>query len=404
MTQSSLRSSVSLDPARPIVVAQGLSKIFSDFWFRAKARAVDGIDFEIRPHEIFGLLGPNGSGKSTAIKLMLGLLRKSKGRLTVFDRDPGDVSVKARIGYLPEESYMYRFLNPQETLDYFGKLFGIPRQIRRRRADELLEMVGLEGAAHRAVGEFSKGMTRRLGLAQALMNDPEFLILDEPTSGLDPIGTRQVKDLLLDLRRRGKTILLSSHLLADVEDVCDRVAVLYGGKIRAEGTGDELLCDTQRTTIHTPRLRSATIAKIDELVRREEGVSIERVDSPRQKLEDLFLKIVEQARLEQTATSGAGHGGHTAAFLMGGAGSQEPDSTRSVVEELQAVAPPRPAPQPVPTDSRAPTASVVEELMSPTTPLTPGPTPRTTDQAPPPASLDRSLIDDLVDGRPEKQK
>ena len=249
-----MRTASNSEVRQPLVKAEGLVKVFGDFWMRAKARAVDNIDFEIFPNEIFGLLGPNGSGKSTTIKLILGLLRKSKGKLTVFGQDPANVSVKARIGYLPEESYMYRFLNPVETLDYYGKLFGLPKKVRRSRTDELLEMVGLEGASQRAVGEFSKGMARRLGLAQALINDPELLILDEPTSGLDPIGTRQVKDLLLDLRRRGKTILLSSHLLADVEDVCDRMVVLYGGKIRAEGTATELLSDTQRTTISTARL------------------------------------------------------------------------------------------------------------------------------------------------------
>jgi len=298
-----------------VVEAEGLVKTFSDFWLRAKARAVDGVTFEIVPHEIFGLLGPNGSGKSTTIKMILGLLRKSKGRLSVFGRDPSDVSVKARIGYLPEETYMYRFLNPRETLDYFGKLFGLPRTTRRRRTDELLEMVGLEGASHRVVGEFSKGMARRLGIAQALINDPEFLILDEPTSGLDPIGTRQVKDLLLDLRRKGKTVLLSSHLLADVEDVCDRMVILYGGKIRASGTAEELLRDTKHTTLHLPRLDAAAISKVDAAIRREVGVAVDRVESPRQRLEDLFLQIVDAARAEQVETSGAMRGGPTAAFL-----------------------------------------------------------------------------------------
>jgi len=298
-----------------VVEAEGLVKTFSDFWLRAKARAVDGVTFEIVPHGIFGLLGPNGSGKSTTIKMILGLLRKSKGRLSVFGRDPSDVSVKARIGYLPEETYMYRFLNPRETLDYFGKLFGLPRTTRRRRTDELLEMVGLEGASHRVVGEFSKGMARRLGIAQALINDPEFLILDEPTSGLDPIGTRQVKDLLLDLRRKGKTVLLSSHLLADVEDVCDRMVILYGGKIRASGTAEELLRDTKHTTLHLPRLDAAAISKVDAAIRREVGVAVDRVESPRQRLEDLFLQIVDAARAEQVETSGAMRGGPTAAFL-----------------------------------------------------------------------------------------
>ncbi|MDA1008363.1 MAG: ABC transporter ATP-binding protein [Planctomycetota bacterium] len=298
-----------------VVDAAGLVKVFSDFWMRSKARAVDGIDFQIHRHELFGLLGPNGSGKSTTIKLILGLLRKSQGRLLVFGKDPGDVAVKRRIGYLPEESYMYRFLSARETLDYYGKLFGLDRRVRYRRIDELLAMVGLDKVGPRQVGEYSKGMARRLGLAQALINDPDFLILDEPTSGLDPIGTRQVKDLLLELKRRGKTILLSSHLLADVEDVCDRMVILYGGRIRAEGTATELLADSRRTIIETPRLDEKTIRRIDELLRTEAGVSIERVDAPRQRLEAFFLDLVERAVAEQTDTSGARTGGQTAAFL-----------------------------------------------------------------------------------------
>ena len=157
----------------PIVEAAGLTKVFSDFWMRAKARAVDNIDFEIRPNEIFGLLGPNGSGKSTTIKLILGLLHKTRGRLSVFGRDPSDVSIKSRIGYLPEESYLYRYLDARETLDYYGRVFGLDRRVRNKRIDELLEMVGLAQVRRRAVGEYSKGMMRRLGLAQALINDPE---------------------------------------------------------------------------------------------------------------------------------------------------------------------------------------------------------------------------------------
>jgi len=300
-----------------IVEAVGLTKVFRDFWMRTKARAVDRIDFEIRPHEIFGLLGPNGSGKSTTIKMILGLLHKTSGRLLVFGRDPSDVMVKKYIGFLPEESYLYRYLSARETLDYYGRLFGLARRVRRRRSEELLEMVGLTQVAHRSVGEFSKGMIRRIGIAQALINDPEFLILDEPTSGLDPIGTRQVKDLLLDLRRRGKTILLSSHLLADVEDVCDRMVMLYGGRIRAEGTAEELLADTQHTVIQTSRLRDETIARIEQLLQETEGIGIESVRAPRQRLEQLFLDIVERARREQVATSGAVAGGSTAAFLRG---------------------------------------------------------------------------------------
>ena len=305
------------------VQAVGLTKVFSDFWMRARAVAVDGIDFEIHQHEIFGLLGPNGSGKSTTIKMMLGLLRPTRGRLNVLGHAPDDVKIKNRIGYLPEESYLYRFLNPMETLDYYGKLFGLERRIRRRRCEELLEMVGLNQVGRRRVGEFSKGMARRLGLAQALVNDPDFLILDEPTSGLDPIGTRQVKDLLLELGRRGKTILLSSHLLADVEDVCDRMVILYGGKIRASGSGDQLLEDLDHTVIETQRLRPETIVRVEKVLQECEGVGIQSTHAPRQKLEDLFMKIVLQAKSEQIANSGALHGGKTAEFLAQG----ELDST-----------------------------------------------------------------------------
>lgn len=324
-----------------IVDAIGLTKTFTDFWLRSTAKAVDGIDFHIDRHEIFGLLGPNGSGKSTTIKMILGLLHKTRGRLVVFGRDPSDVAVKRKIGYLPEETYLYRFLNPTETLDYYGKLFGLDRRTRNRRTAELLEMVGLEGVAHRPAGEFSKGMARRLGLAQALVNDPELLILDEPTSGLDPLGTRQVKDLILELGRRGKTILLTSHLLADVEDVCDRMVILYGGKIRAAGTSDELLADTQHTLLRTPRLSEGAIAAVDRALQSAQGVGIESVESPRQTLESLFLDIVERARAEQLATSGAQSGGRIASFLQAEAAA---DGT-SVVEDLVRAGD-RPAPAP----------------------------------------------------------
>ena len=300
-----------------IVDAVGLTKVFSDFWFRAKARAVDHIDLEIRPNEIFGLLGPNGSGKSTTIKLILGLLRKTSGRLAVFGKDPSDVSIKKRIGYLPEETYMYQYLDARETLNYYGKLFGLDHRIRKRRVDELLEMVGLTQVAHRKLGEYSKGMARRIGLAQALINDPELLILDEPTSGLDPLGTRQVKELLHDLGKRGTTILLSSHLLADVEDVCDRMVILYGGKIRAEGTPSDLLSDGMHTVIRIPKVDESVITDVEHTLERSAGVHIESIENSRQRLEDFFLGIVEEARAEHIATAGAQEGGPTASFLRG---------------------------------------------------------------------------------------
>ena len=282
---------------------------------RSRVRAVDGINLEIYRGEVFGLLGPNGSGKSTTVKLILGLLHRTAGRIMVFGKRPEDVATKKLIGYLPEESYLYRFLNAKETLDYYGRLFHQDRKQRRKRTEMLLEMVGLEAVQRRAVGEYSKGMQRRIGLAQALINDPQLLILDEPTTGLDPIGTRQIKDLILALKRRGKTVLLCSHLLADVEDVCDRVAIMYGGKIRSQGTVDELLVRQGMTTIHAPELDVETIQQIEELLHRK-GKAIERVEQPRQKLESFFLDIVHGALAEGMQTSGAKAGGRLAEFLV----------------------------------------------------------------------------------------
>ena len=303
---------------QPVVVAQGLTRVFKDFWMRDRVRAVDNLTFEIRPHEIFGLLGPNGSGKSTTIKVLLGLLRATKGRVAVFGRPPSDVAIKKRIGYLPEESYLYGYLNARETLDYYAKLFGIPPKTRTKRIDELLEMVGLTRAQHRPVHEYSKGMQRRIGLAQALINDPDFLILDEPTAGLDPIGTRQVKDLIVRLGERGKTVLLSSHLLADVEDVVDRMVILYGGKKREEGTCNDLLMSRTRSTVEIDSMDESLVNEIDEVIRARTGGErgVIRVSHPRQSLEEKFLDIVEQARAERAETSGADQG-EVAAFLSG---------------------------------------------------------------------------------------
>src|SRR5947207_8578521 len=186
-------------PTEKIVVVRGLTKVFKDFWGRPKARAVDNVDFEVRPGEVFGLLGPNGSGKSTTVKLLLGLLYPTKGHIEVFGHSPRHVATKSRICYLPEESYLYRYLDSKETLDFFGNLFDLPRNERQKRSEQLIDMVGLAQTRTRAVGEFSKGMQRRIGLAQALINDPDLIILDETTAGLDPIGCREVKDLILAL-------------------------------------------------------------------------------------------------------------------------------------------------------------------------------------------------------------
>ena len=194
-------------PAENVIAVRGLTKIFKDFWGRPKARAVDNVSFEVKRGEVFGLLGPNGSGKSTTVKMLLGLLYPTKGHIEVFGHSPRHVATKSRIGYLPEESYLYRYLDSDETLHFFGDLFDLPPADRKQRTEQLLDMVGLSKARHRQVGEFSKGMQRRIGLAQALINDPDLVILDEPTAGLDPIGCREVKDLILPLAKRGKTVI-----------------------------------------------------------------------------------------------------------------------------------------------------------------------------------------------------
>ena len=222
--------------------AENLHKTFRDFWGRPRAEAVRGVSLRAGAGEVLGLLGPNGSGKSTTIKMLLGLLRPTSGDVRLFGRAPSDPKARARVGYLPELSHLHPFLTPRETLLYAAGLFDMPRRAAGARAEDLLKRVGLDGvAADRRVGEFSKGMARRVGLARALLNDPELVILDEPTSGLDPVGRRDVKDLVKALGGEGRTVLLSSHLLSEVQDVCTRVAVLVHGRIRAEGALPGLL-------------------------------------------------------------------------------------------------------------------------------------------------------------------
>ena len=309
--------------AENVIAVRGLTKVFKDFWGRPKARAVDNVDFEVRRGEVFGLLGPNGSGKSTTIKMLLGLLYPTKGHIEVFGKSPRDVKTKTRIGYLPEESYLYRYLNSAETLSFFGSLFDLPPAERQKRAEQLMDMVGLNQARTRVVGEFSKGMQRRIGLAQALINDPDLVILDEPTAGLDPIGCREVKDLILALARRGKTVILSSHLLSDVEDVCDRVVIYYGGKIQAMGTLQELLVKPDSVRITTPVLPRETLEKALEILRRETGEGSVRVDNPTQNLESYFLSVVERAKANAAQTSGATSGARVAEYLRGEAGQTQ---------------------------------------------------------------------------------
>src|ERR1017187_2600286 len=336
-----------------IVSIRGLTKVFKDFWGRPKARAVDNVDFEVRKGEVFGLLGPNGSGKSTTVKLMLGLLYPTKGHIEVFGHSPRHVATKSRIGYLPEESYLYRYLDSHETLEFFGNLFRLPRNDRKVRAEQLLEMVGLSQVRMRAVGEFSKGMQRRIGLAQALINDPDLVILDEPTSGLDPIGCREVKDLILALTRRGKTVILSSHLLSDVEDVCDRVVIYYGGTIQAMGALKELLATPDAIRITTPALSRETMERVLEIIRRDVAADKVRIDTPTQNLESYFLDVVQKARRAAAETSGATSGARVAAYLRGGAEERPP--AEKILERLTLPQAAQPVAQP---KSAAPVATV----------------------------------------------
>lgn len=298
--------------------AENLSKTFRDFWRRPRVEAVRSISFDVPAGQVFGLLGPNGSGKSTTIKMVLGLLFPTAGTLEVLGASPRSVAVKKRIGYLPEESYLYPHLTPLETLSFYARLFRLPAADARTRIDQLLEMIGLSHARHRPVGEFSKGMARRIGLAQALLNDPDLVILDEPTAGLDPQGTRQVKDLILALAARGKTVLLTSHLLADVEDVCRQVAILFNGRILARGTLDSLLAQKDKTTLTFPTpSEPAALRKILDAARAALGAD-PSLDHPRQALESYFLKVIQDAARDAASpTSGAEPAAPLAAFLQG---------------------------------------------------------------------------------------
>ena len=401
------------DTDRDIVVETiGLTKVFKDFWGRAKVKAVDDLHLQIRRGEVFGLLGPNGSGKTTTIKMLLGLLYPTRGQARIFGKDPSDVAVKARIGYLPEETRLYQFLNSLETLDFYGRLFKLDGSERDRRCDALVDMVGLSPAASRPVGQYSKGMARRIGLAQALINDPDFLILDEPTAGMDPIGTRKIKDLILELKKRGKTVLLSSHLLADVEDVCDRVAIMYGGKFLCAGAVDDLLAHREVTEILTQRLTSDQVKDVSSYLQQHLGRDVVAVTTPRDRLEEFFLRQVARAQ-EQMTTSGALAGGEVSDFLRAEPGKAE---GRQLLAELTEAAKPtvpevpttqEPAPHETITSSTG--RKILDELLQgPSEPSPAGPTQRKAaveEVRPRREEADRSVLDDLVKGQePDRGK
>jgi ABC-2 type transport system ATP-binding protein len=284
-----------------IVETRKLTKIYRDFWGRQKKTALRALNLQIYRGEIFGLLGPNGSGKTTTIKLLLGLLFPTDGDALVFGQPASDVRKNERIGYLPEESYLYKFLNAEETLDFYGRLFDKPNLTnsaeRTRRAQELIEMVNLKADRKRILKEYSKGMRQRIGLAQALINDPELVILDEPTSGLDPIGTRWMKDLIIRLRDQGKTVLMCSHRLDDVQDVCDRIAILHDGELQELGKVSRLLQVADRVEIQASGLKPTDELRRDlEALLAKHGGRLETVGHPTTTLEELFLRIVEESK------------------------------------------------------------------------------------------------------------
>jgi ABC-2 type transport system ATP-binding protein len=279
------------------VETRNLTKVYRDFWGRKKKVALNALDLQIHKGEIFGLLGPNGSGKTTTIKLLLGLLFPTSGEGFVFNEPAAKVEKNERIGYLPEESYLYRFLNAEETLDFYGRLFNIPTDVRKKRAAELIDMVDLSKDKKRILREYSKGMRQRIGLAQALINDPDLVILDEPTSGLDPLGSAWMKELIRDLKKKGKTILMCSHRLDDVQDVCDRIAILYGGDLQELGAVNRLVEDQKRLEVRATGVELTDNLKHDlAAVIEKHGGKLENFGHPTTTLEDLFLRIVEESK------------------------------------------------------------------------------------------------------------
>jgi len=280
------------DSVNDVISTENLTKVYKVLWSRRKVTALSNLNISVKKGEIFGLLGPNGSGKTTTVKLLLGLVYPTAGSVHILGKPSTDVEMKNNIGFLPEETYLYKFLNADETLDFYGKLFSIPRKERKRRIEYLIDLVGIASARKRPLKQYSKGMLRRVGLAQALINDPELVILDEPTSGLDPLGTRDIKDLILDMKNEGKTVFMCSHLLADVQDICDRVAILNKGELQVLGSVTELISKTDILDISVKGVSDETLMKIKGIINDSNG-EVVSVSNPTTTLEELFINVVK---------------------------------------------------------------------------------------------------------------
>lgn len=274
----------------PAVRIENLTKIFPVPLRRQRITAVHNLSFEVRPGEVYGLLGPNGSGKSTTLKILLGLVTPNQGRAMIFGQDSRDYHSRRDVGFLPENPYFYKFLTAAETLRFYGKVCGMGGTFLNKRIDELIHLVGLEDARDRRIGGFSKGMLQRIGLAQALIQDPRLVVLDEPTAGVDPAGSHQIRDLILDLKKRGKTVLLTSHLLEQVQEICDRVGIMARGEMIREGALADLVSVKNQTEFvienATPEIRS----QIEHLLQNSPSKLL-TTRQPQRSLESVFLEL-----------------------------------------------------------------------------------------------------------------
>ncbi len=270
------------------VTVEKLTKVYPVPMRRQRIIAVRNLSLDVNEGEVYGLLGPNGSGKSTTLKVLLGLVTPNQGKATIFGKDSREYRSRAEVGFLPENPYFYKFLSAEETLRFYGKICGLRSKELDARIHELIELVGLQDARHRRVGGFSKGMLQRIGLAQALVQDPKLVVLDEPTAGVDPAGSRQIRDLILDLKKRGKTVLLTSHLLGQVQEVCDRVGIMARGEMVREGSLDELTTIRRQTEFLVEDAPEGLQEKIEELVRQSGGRFV-AARRPQRDLEGVFL-------------------------------------------------------------------------------------------------------------------